>query len=115
MGELPMTDDFMHALVQGFRYAVFTRNGRVQVLVQPTGKQVRKRARRGWNLLKAIAGTPQEAWRQLQDTLRRALPGPDAADKTPRHQRNGFHLARVGGVDEPAPPAPEDWYDGNAD
>jgi hypothetical protein len=59
-------------------YAVLTKTGRIQVLVQPTAKQLRRRGRRGWHLYgsvhtnnhagKTLIGTIQRALREMQGT-----------------------------------------------
>jgi hypothetical protein len=36
------------------RYAVLRKRGRIQILVQPTAKQLRKRGKRGWRLFSTV-------------------------------------------------------------
>jgi hypothetical protein len=45
---------FVDALAKKVCYAVLTKEGRVQVLVHPSPKQLRKRGKRGWHLFHAI-------------------------------------------------------------
>jgi hypothetical protein len=47
---------FVDALAKEVRYAILTKEGRVQILVHPTSKQLRKRGKRGWHLYNAVEG-----------------------------------------------------------
>jgi hypothetical protein len=42
------------ALAGENRYAVLVKSGRVQILVRPTAKQLRKRGKRGWQLFGTV-------------------------------------------------------------
>lgn len=71
-----MSDSFTAAADKEYRYPVLTREGAVQILVRPTANDLRGYAEQGWNLVRAIVN-PSDAWRQLLETLRTAVPDPD--------------------------------------
>jgi hypothetical protein len=50
------------------RYVVLTKEDRVQILVNPTQKQLRKRGKRQWRLVQAIDGEP-DARKTLQEIV----------------------------------------------
>jgi hypothetical protein len=54
------------------RYAVLSKENRIQVLVNPTPRQLRKRGKRQWQLVQAIDGEPN-ARQILIDALQTAL------------------------------------------
>jgi hypothetical protein len=47
--------NFVDALAGEYAFVVLTKRGRVQILVQPTRKQLRKRGKRGWQLFDTVA------------------------------------------------------------
>jgi hypothetical protein len=49
------------------RYAVLTKEGRIQILVNPRPRQLRRRGKRGWHLVQAIDGEPNA--RDLLDSV----------------------------------------------
>jgi hypothetical protein len=63
---------FVDALAKEVCYAVLTKDGRVQVLVRPSSKQLRKRGKRGWHLYHALDGADTTIATVL-DTLRQVL------------------------------------------
>ena len=65
-------ENFVDALEREHRYVVLTKTGRIQVLVRPTIKQLRKRGKRGWRLFGTVE-TSSEAGRALLETVQRAL------------------------------------------
>jgi hypothetical protein len=76
MGDIVMNKDsnnnFTDALAMNVRYAVLTKNGRIQILVKPTAKGLRKRGQKGWHLFHTI-DSQADAARVLEDSFRRAL------------------------------------------
>jgi hypothetical protein len=46
--------NFVDVLATELQFAVLTKPGRVQILVQPTAKQLRKRGKRGWRLFGSV-------------------------------------------------------------
>src|SRR5260370_8237657 len=42
--------NFVDALATDLQFAVLTKRGRVQILVKPSAKELRKRGKRGWQL-----------------------------------------------------------------
>lgn len=65
-------DNFVDALAMEVRYAVLTKAGRVQVLVKPTPKELRKRGRRRWHLFGTVDGTV-DARPMLLEKVQQAL------------------------------------------
>ena len=64
--------NFVDVLATELAFAVLTKPGRVQILVQPTAKQLRKRGKRGWRLFGSVDQhtNPQQA---LDEILKEAL------------------------------------------
>jgi DNA primase len=54
------------------RYAVLSKENRIQILVNPTPRQLRKRGKRQWQLVQAIDGEA-DARQMLQSALQAAL------------------------------------------
>jgi hypothetical protein len=46
--------NFADVLATELQFAVLTKPGRVQILVHPTAKQLRKRGKRGWRLFGSV-------------------------------------------------------------
>jgi hypothetical protein len=46
--------NFADVLAMDVRYAVLIKKGRIQILVMPTAKELRKRGKRGWRLFTAV-------------------------------------------------------------
>jgi hypothetical protein len=65
-------NNFTDALAMDVRYAVLTKTGRIQILVKPRPKQLRKRGKRGWHLFSTVENTP-EAGQLLTEAITRAL------------------------------------------
>ena len=59
-------------LLMKVRYAILTKGSRIQVLVKPTAKQLRKRGTKGWHLFRTI-DSQAEAARLLEESLQSAL------------------------------------------
>jgi hypothetical protein len=78
-------NNFVDALSKEHRYAVLTKTGRIQILLRPTVKQLRKRGKRGWHLYgtvdssdgdgQTLLDTIQRAFRELEDTGEPAVNG----------------------------------------
>ena len=65
-------NNFTDALAMSVRYAVLTKKGRLEVLVKPTAKQLRKRGKKGWHLFRII-DSQTEAARLLEEGFQSAL------------------------------------------
>jgi hypothetical protein len=66
------TNNFADVLATELKFAVLTKPGRIQILIEPTPKQLRKRGKRGWQLFDTV--DQQMNSRQLLDEiLKRAL------------------------------------------
>jgi hypothetical protein len=46
--------NFADALATALQFAVLTKTGRVQILVKPSAKELRKRGKRGWKLFGTV-------------------------------------------------------------
>jgi hypothetical protein len=46
--------NFVDVLATELQYAVLTKPGRIQILVRPKAKQLRKRGKRGWRLFGSV-------------------------------------------------------------
>jgi len=65
-------NNFTDVLAMDVRYAVLTKNRRIQILVKPTARQLRKRGKRGWHLFSTVDSNP-ESGQLLNEALARAL------------------------------------------
>ncbi len=65
-------NNFADALAMNVRYAVLTKNGRIEVLLKPSAKQLRKRGKKGWHLFRTI-DSQIEAARLLEESFQSAL------------------------------------------
>jgi hypothetical protein len=61
------------------RYAVLSKDNRIQLLVNPTPKQLRQRGKRQWCLVQAIDGEPN-AREILQQAIQSALQPLDSVE-----------------------------------
>jgi hypothetical protein len=66
------TNNFADALATDMQFAVLTKTGRIQILVQPTAKQLRKRGKRGWRLFGTVTDRTN-AGPILDDIVRQAI------------------------------------------
>jgi hypothetical protein len=64
--------NFADVLAMDIRYAVLSKKGRIQILVKPTAKELRKRGKRGWHLFAAV-DSQADAEQLLLDAFQRAL------------------------------------------
>jgi hypothetical protein len=65
-------NNFADVLAMNVRYAVLTKKSRIEVLVKPSPKQLRKRGKKGWHLFRTIDSNSETA-RLLEDSFRSAL------------------------------------------
>ena len=82
-------DNFVDALEREHRYAVLVKEGRVQILVRPSAKQLRKRGKRGWQLFRTVEDGP-DAGPILNQTVQEAvgsLERPDGAGEKRKKKR----------------------------
>jgi len=73
-----MTTD---TLAGALRYAVLTKGGRIQILVKPTAKELRKRGKRRWQLFGTVEGD-DKALPTLVEMVQRAVQGMEAGSDT---------------------------------
>jgi hypothetical protein len=66
-------NNYVDALENDHLYAVLTKQGRLQILVQPTVKQLRKRGTRGWRLFSTVDSGLPVAGPSLTETVQRAI------------------------------------------
>jgi hypothetical protein len=65
--------NYVDALENEHLYAVLTKQGRIQILVQSTVKHLRKRGKRGWRLLSTVDNGLPDADFILTETIQRAV------------------------------------------
>jgi hypothetical protein len=65
--------NYVDALENEHLYAVLTKQSRIQILVQPTVKELRKRGKRGWRLFGTVDGDLPDAGPILTVTIQRAI------------------------------------------
>jgi hypothetical protein len=65
-------NNFVDALAMDVRYAVLTKGNRVQLMVQPKPKELRKRGRRGWHLFGTV-NSQADARQVLDQTVNSAI------------------------------------------
>ena len=65
--------NYVDALETEHLYAVVTKRGRVQLLLQPTIKQLRKRGKRGWRLFSTVDNGFPDAMPVLAMTIQGAI------------------------------------------
>ncbi len=65
-------NSFVDALATAMRYAVLTKDGRIQILISPKPKQLRKRGQRGWQLYGTIDRDGDDE-STLEDMLKKAI------------------------------------------
>jgi hypothetical protein len=68
-------NSYVDALENDHLYAVLTKQGRIQILIQPTAKQLRKRGKRGWHLFSTVDNGLPDAGSILTETVQRAIQG----------------------------------------
>jgi hypothetical protein len=65
-------NNFVDALEGENKYAVLTKTRRIQILVEPSAKQLRKRGKRAWELYGTVDNSA-DAGRTLIETIQRAI------------------------------------------
>ena len=65
--------NYVDALENEHPYAVLTKRGRVQILVQPTAERLRKRGKRGWRLFSTVDNGFPDAGPILTATIQEAI------------------------------------------
>jgi hypothetical protein len=69
-------NNFADVLAMKVRYAVLTKKGRIEVLVKPSSKQLRKRGKKGWHLYRTVEShshSNSDAAHLLEESFRGAL------------------------------------------
>jgi hypothetical protein len=74
--------NFADVLERDNRYVVLTKGARVQVLVEPSAKQLRRRGKRGWHLFSAV-DHHDTAGHDLAEAVQKAVAEIETALKTP--------------------------------
>ena len=65
-------NNFADVLAMNVRYAVLIKKQRIQILVKPTAKELRKRGIKGWHLFRTIDSETKAA-RLLEESFQNAL------------------------------------------
>jgi hypothetical protein len=79
--DIQSMNHFADALGRALHYAVLTKSGRIQVLVRPSTKELRKRGKRGWQLFGTVEGD-DGALPTLLEIVQQAVSGMEAATDT---------------------------------
>lgn len=74
--------NFADVLAMDIRYALLTKKGRIQILVRPTAKEMRKRGKRGWHLFAAV-DSQADAEHLLMEAFQNALAQMEAVRSVP--------------------------------
>jgi len=64
--------NFVDALATDMQFAVLIKTGRVQILVKPSAKELRKRGRRGWKLFGTVDDQTRAA-AALDEIIKKAI------------------------------------------
>src|SRR5258708_6738213 len=75
-------NNFTDALAMDVRYAVLTKKSRVQILIKPSAKQLRKRGKRGWHLFSTVESSA-DSGTLLNEAVTRALGEAERVDERP--------------------------------
>jgi hypothetical protein len=65
--------NYVDALETAPRFAVLTKPGRIEILVQPTAKGLRTRGKRGWRLFRTVDNRLSDAGHVLTEAIQQAL------------------------------------------
>ena len=82
-------NSFTDALAMDVRYALLTKAGRIQILIKPSAKKLRKRGKKGWHLFSTVESRV-DATQLLNEAIARALAEVERTDneaepvKTPK-------------------------------
>jgi len=85
------THNFADVLATELQFAVLTKPGRIQILVQPIAKQLRKRGKRGWRLFGSVDHSLNSV-QALDEILKEAILEVETDD--PGKTKKGKKLAR---------------------
>jgi hypothetical protein len=100
-GDTQSVSHFTDALGRALHYAVLTKTGRVQILVKPTAKELRKRGKRAWQLFGTVEGDDR-ALATLAEMVQQAVQGMEGADDTAGH--DGKKAEKSQGANDTAAP-----------
>lgn len=92
------TNTFTDALAKKLQFAVLTKTGRIQILVKPKPKQLRKRGKRGWHLFGTV-DQPTDSRQLLDEIVQKALSEAEGVD-----ERNGRAQEEPKAARSPAEP-----------
>src|SRR5689334_20209807 len=73
------SNTFTDALAKELQFAVLTKTGRIQILVKPKPKQLRKRGKRGWHLFGTV-DQQTDSRQLLDDIVQKALVAMEGVD-----------------------------------
>lgn len=94
--------NFADALATDQQFAVLIKTGRVQILVRPSAKELRKRGKRGWQLFGTV-DDPTDAAVILDEIVQKAIAEVDPVgresnrkEKKPKAKRHSSGTERAG-------------------
>jgi hypothetical protein len=88
--------NFADVLAMDIRYAVLIKKGRIQILVRPTAKELRKRGKRGWHLFAAV-DSQVDAEHLLREAFESALAQMEAVGAAPDSNGKKIKAPTAGG------------------
>jgi hypothetical protein len=84
--DLQSKNHFADALGTALHYAVLTKRGRVQILVTPSAKELRRRGKREWRLFGMVEGN-DDAELTLMEMVQRAIQEIESARGTADNEK----------------------------
>ena len=84
--------NFADVLATELQFAVLTKPGRVQILVHPTAKQLRRRGKRGWRLFGSVDDDPNSE-KTLDEIVKEAIAAVETEDADKDQRANGLTTA----------------------
>jgi hypothetical protein len=84
--------NFADVLATELQFAVLTKPGRIQILVHPTAKQLRKRGKRGWRLFGKV-DRAMNSEQALDEILKEAILESETEDGA--KNKKGKKLTRI--------------------
>ncbi len=91
---LRKTNNFADVLATEPQFAVLTKTGRIQILVKPTAKQLRKRGQRGWQIFGTV-DQQTDAERILAQLVQRAISEVESADGATGNKEKKLKTAKA--------------------
>ena len=86
--------NFADVLATELQFAVLTKPGRIQILVHPTAKQLRKRGKRGWRLFGSV-DDDLNSGKALDEILKQAIVHIETEDRDKDKKAKGLTATKA--------------------